>query len=319
MANPSFIDAIDEFRRRSALVGRPAEKAAMDKSLRENAIRRLTTTRDRVAPVTPAISEVVQGGGEGAMTPQGLDMGNPQGSQGVPSSISGVQAGVIGQNTADTIEGVLASMLGFEKGEQGYQPSKTMPLSMLSFLQPSLIQKGLQVAKPLVQTVLSQGQEASDAPPDVDAISGPLGGTISSQGDPVGYGGYFGPTPAPTPAPAPSQGGESPTVLCTELYRQGLIPLDIYLADSRYGAKLPKEVVLGYQAWAIPLSKGMARSKVLTSIVAPFVQAWAWEMAYRENVLSKGNWLGKVLSFIGEPVCGFIGRSFNNGYEPIIH
>lgn len=311
MANPSFIDAIDEFRRRSALVGRPAEKVAMDKSLRENAIRRLTTTRDRVAPVTPAISEVVQGGGY-IMKPQ-LD--TAPGTEGVVPGISGVESGVIGQSTADAVEAAIAGMLGFEKGEEGYQPTPTMPLSVLSFTNPAILGKAIPLAKPLIKGALSEGRGGLE-PGDIPGLE--YGGQPNPHGEANLAANPDTAAPAPPPAPAPTA-SFGDTVLCTELYRQGLLPLDLYLADSRYGAKLDQETLAGYHAWAEPLAKAMSQSKALTSIVSPFVKAWAYEMAYREGVLSKGNWLGKVLSFIGEPVCGFIGRSLNNGYEPDFH
>ena len=105
---------------------------------------------------------------------------------------------------------------------------------------------------------------------------------------------------------APSLGDK---VLCGELYRQGRMFHYLYEADCRYAETMDREVIAGYHSWAIPLAKAMHKSYLLTSILNPFIHAWAEEMAYRVGAYKKGNKLGRLLSFIGEPICGFIGRS----------
>ena len=103
----------------------------------------------------------------------------------------------------------------------------------------------------------------------------------------------------------------SPTVLCGELYRQGKLDWQTYLADSEYGRTLPPEVMEGYSFWAIPLSYRMARSTLLSSIVEPFVRSWAYECAYRMGKRKRGTVIGKIMAFFGEPVCGLIGKGLS--------
>jgi len=104
------------------------------------------------------------------------------------------------------------------------------------------------------------------------------------------------------------------TVLCTELYRQGKLELNIYKADAAYGRTLDPEVLAGYHAWAVPLAKLMARSRVVTAILKPFIKAWAQEMAYRMKVVDKGSLLGRCLKAVGQPVCRLIGKMEEVGH-----
>ena len=97
------------------------------------------------------------------------------------------------------------------------------------------------------------------------------------------------------------------TVICTELHHQGILNDETYLADSIYGSMLPRKVLVGYHIWAIPLTKLMKQSKLLTHIVSWFAIPWAKEMAYRMEIRQQGHIIGKVINFIGIPLCGFIG------------
>ncbi|MDA3834242.1 MAG: hypothetical protein PF495_12695 [Spirochaetales bacterium] len=98
------------------------------------------------------------------------------------------------------------------------------------------------------------------------------------------------------------------TVICTELYRQGEMPGDIYLADSAYGKTLDSDVIAGYQKWAIPLASKMRDSKTITKIIKPAAISWAKHMAYLVGVREKPNLLGATLLKIGVPICRFLGE-----------
>lgn len=95
------------------------------------------------------------------------------------------------------------------------------------------------------------------------------------------------------------------TVICTELYRQGLMSKEIYQKDQAYGEHFianDPEVYYGYALWATPIAKGMAKSKLLTNIMKPFALAWANQMAGNNNNL------GRAILWIGVPICRLIGR-----------
>ena len=102
--------------------------------------------------------------------------------------------------------------------------------------------------------------------------------------------------------PSAGEGEDPGTVLCTELYRQGIMPENIYRLDAEYGDSLPEDVMKGYQIWAAPLAKSMAKSKFLTNILSPLIMAWGRHMAGEKNVF------GYAVEKIGIPVCGFIGK-----------
>jgi hypothetical protein len=105
---------------------------------------------------------------------------------------------------------------------------------------------------------------------------------------------------------APRASGMMDTVLCTELHRQGIMPKELYLKDSRYGYELNSthpEVVVGYHVWAKPLVRLMQVSPLATSILKVPVMKWAKHIAEEEKSL-----FGYFCVKIGQPICGIIGK-----------
>ena len=112
-----------------------------------------------------------------------------------------------------------------------------------------------------------------------------------------------------------SSGGDSGNgdkVVCTELYRQNLLPEDIWKYDDMYGKTVPLAIKEGYWSWGRPLAKLMARSKTVTSIVKPVATCVAKEMAYRAGY-GQGSRVGAILLSIGLPICSIISRVNKNG------
>lgn len=109
-------------------------------------------------------------------------------------------------------------------------------------------------------------------------------------------------------APANNSGGFG-TVICTELYRQKIFTLEIMAKDFDYGVKILAEkphVYWGYRSWADKVVPLMQKSKKVTKIVAFFALPWAHNMAGEKNLF------GKIISLVGEFVCGLIGRMLEN-------
>jgi len=103
---------------------------------------------------------------------------------------------------------------------------------------------------------------------------------------------------------APETGGMG-TVICSELYRQGVMPKHIYALDVVYGHSLYviyPEVTVGYHLWAKPLVKVMKKSKLVTKLVSIPAMAWA------RNMAGDYNFFGSVISMIGEPICNIVGK-----------
>ena len=99
----------------------------------------------------------------------------------------------------------------------------------------------------------------------------------------------------------------SSKVLCTELYRQGILPEAIYRADQRQALLVNDNVVSGYHLWGKPLARLMSKSKIITSIVKPFAMSWAYHMAYNEGVVNRPNMYGLALESFGMPLCYGLG------------
>lgn len=103
-------------------------------------------------------------------------------------------------------------------------------------------------------------------------------------------------------------GGGGSSVICSELFRQGIMPFHIWAADERFGMLQTAEVKNGYRMWAQYVARGMRRSRLLTAIVAPIAMAWAHEMAYQMDAAKKGSVVGRCIMAVGRPLCQFLGR-----------
>jgi hypothetical protein len=103
---------------------------------------------------------------------------------------------------------------------------------------------------------------------------------------------------------------KQPTVICTELHRQGLMPDDIYRLDQAYGAMLAKRhpaVYAGYIRMAVPVVGLMQKSRIATSLVNILAKPWAKEMAHRMGK-PKGSFVGKAIIKVGYPLCRMVSR-----------
>ncbi len=109
-----------------------------------------------------------------------------------------------------------------------------------------------------------------------------------------------------TPIPdAPKAASWTDSVICTELYKQGLMPLNIYAVDAAYGEVLKENaphVVVGYHFLAKPVVELMQVSALFTKLVAPAALKWA---RYIAGEYSHTGWF---LFNFGQPLCGIIGK-----------
>jgi hypothetical protein len=106
-----------------------------------------------------------------------------------------------------------------------------------------------------------------------------------------------------------SEGGEGSKVICGELHRQGLMSDEVYQGDLDYQEKYVDEHTKdGYLLWAIPVSRLMRRSRVMTQVARPFATAWAEEMAYRANGTGSGNVFGAIILLTIAPICTLVGK-----------
>jgi len=101
------------------------------------------------------------------------------------------------------------------------------------------------------------------------------------------------------------------SIICTELYKQGLMDERIYRADENFGIFLQEtnpEVIIGYHYLARPVVSLMKKSKIFTDFINMFAKPWSYEMAYKVGVREEGDFVGSIIMFIGIPLCSFVGN-----------
>jgi len=97
------------------------------------------------------------------------------------------------------------------------------------------------------------------------------------------------------------------SVLCTELSHQGKLDKEVLRTEGIYVSRhVTKDEYSGYRIIADPLVKLMQRSKLFTQIIAPFIRAFAYEMAHRVNPEIQGSKLGSYILLYGIPICRFV-------------
>lgn len=99
------------------------------------------------------------------------------------------------------------------------------------------------------------------------------------------------------------------TVICTELHRQGYIPVRVLGLDShKLHDDIDEETYSGYMRWAPYIVKGMRKSKIITWFIKPFGVGWAYHMAHKLDSSIPDSLIGKVLYKIGVPACKWLGQ-----------
>ena len=105
--------------------------------------------------------------------------------------------------------------------------------------------------------------------------------------------------------------GGGGTVICTLLRDRGHMADEVYEADCEYGEKhISPYTLLGYQTWAFPLVKQMAKRAWLYNIWRPIGHEWALHMAFKlGRPCGKRSYIIPVLGIIGVPACYVLGRA----------
>ncbi|XP_019614016.1 PREDICTED: uncharacterized protein LOC109461978 [Branchiostoma belcheri] len=101
------------------------------------------------------------------------------------------------------------------------------------------------------------------------------------------------------------------TVICTELFAQGHLDAQTYLADAAFGRQLAADyphVMEGYHTLANPIVWLMQRSGTATAIVKTFALPWARHMSYLQDMADEGDEFGAVVMEIGMVLSGAVGR-----------
>jgi hypothetical protein len=98
------------------------------------------------------------------------------------------------------------------------------------------------------------------------------------------------------------------TVICTQLYRDGLLSEEVYLADNLYVREhISPAAVNGYRFWAVPFVYAMRKYPLVYAIGKYFGLKWSYHCAshYLPNV--KPNLIGKLMLALGVPIVFCLG------------
>ncbi len=95
--------------------------------------------------------------------------------------------------------------------------------------------------------------------------------------------------------------GSKPSVICTELLRQGRVSKELYELEHKY--EWPWATYWGYRIWADKVVEGMQKSRALSLVVAILGRAFLTEVAHRVDSARRGSLLGKLIFLVGVPIC----------------
>ena len=157
-------------------------------------------------------------------------------------------------------------------------------------------------------------------------VTSPMGGSgtmiVDEEGNRVDTMHYYASGPESDASIGPEGPGYPPvwgSVICTELYRQGLMDEVIFKADQAFGMHLRnnnREALVGYHFWAKPVVSLMQKSSAFTQMVNVLARPWSYEMAHRMGTRDKGSFVGKLLMDAGVPICRGIGRAVMRAGNP---
>ena len=132
--------------------------------------------------------------------------------------------------------------------------------------------------------------------------------------------GIGGQTPGPQGQKGGKGSGKQGRIICSELYRQGLISKEDYVLDLYYTSKyLTEQHTAGYWHFAVPAVKAMRRSKFWTSFWKEIAYNRLQDIKWRLGE-GKFNLRGRMYSAVFEPFCYISGyftpnATYNELYE----
>lgn len=144
---------------------------------------------------------------------------------------------------------------------------------------------------------------------DFDLL-GSIGNAVSGFFSGGGLGGLVGAVQGGFGGGGSSGGTSGGSIICTALMSRGLLNADHYAKGEAYISKVPMEVKIGYYHWAAPIAKKIKEgNEFWTKLCLPFARGRTALLATNGSFVDHlKNPLGTLTKFVGEPICGFIGR-----------
>ena len=153
-------------------------------------------------------------------------------------------------------------------------------------------------------------------------VSDKHGNAVTNQGKAINTGAKYNPKMKEKAASGsgPASGRNSGRIICSELYRQGLISKEDYVLDLYYTSKhLTEQHTAGYWHFAVPAVKAMRRSKFWTAFWKEIAYNRLQDIKWRLGE-GKFNLKGRIYSSVFEPFCYISGyftpnSDYNELYE----
>jgi|TARA_R100001086_G_scaffold163239_2_gene88015 predicted RNase H-like HicB family nuclease len=148
-------------------------------------------------------------------------------------------------------------------------------------------------------------------------VSDRNGNAVTNNGKAINFG---GPRRTKDNTKEGNQGGKSTRIICSELYRQGLISKEDYVLDLYYTSKyLTEQHTAGYWHFAVPAVKAMRLSKFWTAFWKEIAYNRLQDIKWRLGE-GKFNLRGRIYSAVFEPFCYISGyftpnATYNELYE----
>ncbi len=268
--------------------------AVRQQTLQESATKRQLDLKERESN-QQAVSSAVSAPLEGLMT---YRLGEQAGLWGTKAAGDATITALDTATTLQTPSLAVGSLYGTTSAGLGLASTQALP-ALSSY---GIGAEGVLSSTPALSTALPTTYTAGGLATDVTAGTGmwsAIGSGISTAGEAVA-----GAATAAWEWLADIVVGVAAWVLCSELVRQGLLEKEIVDQEWEYiKPRLTTEVYWGYRLLADPLVRIMQRSKLFTKCIAPFIRAFAYEMASRVNPNIKGSRLGSFILFVGCPIC----------------
>jgi len=209
------------------------------------------------------------------------------------------QQQLLAMQGASGLGGATAAAQAAQVGAQGAQQRSDFEKGLLTKQFESQLAGEAAADKSLRSAILAQEAMASGAVGQEMAMRGAMSqlalGTL------------------PTQQAAPGLlSGLVPTVICTELYRQGYLNNRQLMADNEYGKRLRKnnpETFYGYLAVGEPCVEIMQKSKLATLIAYMVVSPWSKYVMKSFGYTEKGSRIGRAINFFGLKLFGIIGKT----------
>ena len=110
-------------------------------------------------------------------------------------------------------------------------------------------------------------------------------------------------------------------IICNELYKQGYLTEDIWIADEKFGDWLwetNRKTAIGYTIWARKVVRFMQQKPQYTKYIYKFLKPWTLQMAYQMGVVEKTNLLGWLTMKIGWKFSDVIYTIYGNKFEKVL-